>query len=146
MQKEFNKLSLEKKRKFIVRNLLNDKYFNYFHNDFNNIFIEDIYSKNKQKEMIITRNKYINNKITKILNKYKNYIIDLSYNPNNDFFYKKANKQKIKLINILNPNVLNYKDEFDFTVRELILDTMNDTKNIIIDNNLSLETIINHIS
>ena len=62
MQKEFIKLSLEKQRKFIVKNLLKDNYFKQFHNIFKNIFVENIFPRTQQKELVKLRNNYINDK------------------------------------------------------------------------------------
>jgi hypothetical protein len=145
MQKEFNKLPIDKQRKFIIKNLLNDKHFVQFHEEFTNIYVENIFPKVKQKEFIKLRNNYINDKITKILRKYKDNIIDLHNFPYNNYFYDNALKQKNKLLKILNNDILNYKDEYNFTVRELIIDVWNHTKKILIIENLSLESIVNNI-
>lgn len=144
MQKEFNKLSISKQRKFIVKNLLKDEYFKQFHTKFSNIFIEEIYSKNHQKELIKIRNCKINNKITKILQKYKDSIMDYYFDTTNINFYNNAIKQKNKLEQILDNNVLMYKDEDEFRVFELIIDTYNDTK-YIESKQASLKSIIEYL-
>jgi hypothetical protein len=145
MQKEFIKLTLEKQRKFLIKNILKDNYFILYHKKFTKIFMENIFPKIKRKEILKKRNNYINNKITKILRKYKDYTIDLYNFSSNAFFYKQIIKQKNKLNNLININTLNYKDEYGFTIEELLYDVYKDTKNITINNELSLENIINNI-
>jgi hypothetical protein len=145
MQKEFNKLTLEKQRKFLIKNILKNNYFILYHKKFTKIFVENIFPKIKRKEILKKRNNYINNKITKILRKYKDYTIDLYNFSSNAFFYKQIIKQKNKLNNLININTLNYKDEYGFTIEELLYDVYKDTKNITINNELSLENIINNI-
>jgi len=145
MQKEFIKLSVDKQRKFIVKNLLKDNHFKQFHDIFKTIFVENIYSKVQQKELVKLRNNYINDKITHILRKYKDNIIDLHNFPTNQYFYNQALKQKIKLCNIINIEVLNYKDEYGFFTKQLIMDVWIDTKNILTIPELSLESVINDI-
>lgn len=145
MQKEFIKLTLEKQRKFLIKNILKDNYFILYHKKFTKIFVENIFPKIKRKEILKKRNNYINNKITKILRKYKDYTIDLYNFSSNAFFYKQIIKQKNKLNNLININTLNYKDEYGFTIEELLYDVYKDTKNITINNELSLENIINNI-
>ena len=145
MQKEFLKLPLDKQRKFIIKNLLKDELFKEFHDEIKSNFVEIIYSKVQQKELIKLRNIYVNNKITKILRKYKDNIIDLSNYSANIFFYEQALKQKKKLLKIVNNNILNYKDEYGFMIKELIMDIWHDTKNILTIQELSLESIVNNI-
>lgn len=142
MQKEFNKLSIEKQRKFIVKNFLKDEHFKKFHKKVKNIFVEEIYPKNQQKALIDTRNCKINDKINKILQKYKDNILDLYHYPINTYFFNNALLQKTKLENIIDSKNLIYKDENDFRVFELILDTWRDCKKIINNQELSLEPII----
>ncbi len=146
MQKEFNKLPLDKQRKFLVKNLLKDIYFKEFHDKFKTNFVENIYSKAQQKELIKLRNMYINDKITNILRKYKDSIIDLSNFTTNKYFYDQALKQKMKLENIINTDVLNYKDEYGFTTKELIIETWHNIQKIVTIEKLSLEPIINNIT
>lgn len=143
MQKEFNKLTIDKQRKFIVRNLLKDEYFKEYHEKIKNTFIEDIHSKAHQKELVQVRNSYVNNKITHILRKYKDNIIDLHCDPTNKYFYSQSLKQKNKLYNMLNINAFNYKDEFGFGVWQLVTDTWLDTTHILTNPELGLESIIN---
>lgn len=145
MQKEFLKLTLDKQRKFIIKNLLKDELFKEFHDEIKSNFVEIIYSKVQQKELIKLRNIYINNKITKILRKYKDNIIDLSSYSANIFFYEQALKQKNKLLKIVNINILNYKDEYGFMIKELIMDIWHDTKNILTIQELSLESIVKNM-
>ena len=145
MQKEFCKLPSDKQRKFIVKNLLKDEYFKQFHDIFKCNFVENIYPKAQQKEFIKLRNNYINNKITKILRKYKDNIIDLYNFPTNKYFYDQALKQKKKLCSTINIDILNYKDEHGFMTKQLIFDTWNDTQNILVAVELSLESIISNI-
>jgi hypothetical protein len=145
MQKEFFKLKKEKQRNFIIKNLLKDDYFKEYHNIFSSTFVENIYLKNQQKEKIKIRNEFINNKITNLLRKYKDNVIDLHIHSTNKYFYDKILKQKLKLSNMINENVLNYRDEFGFTIKELIKDTYESTKNIVKNQELSLEPIVNII-
>ncbi len=145
MQKEFNKLPIDKQRKFIIKNLLKDEYFKKSHKKFKNTYIEYIYPKTQQKDFITIRNSYINNKITDILRKYKDNIIDLYCNPTSKYFYDQALKQKNKLHNILDSHILNYADDYNFMVKQLITDTWTNTKNIIVYQELSLDTIIEFI-
>ena len=145
MQKEFIKLPIDKQRKFIVKNLLKDEYFKEAHDKFKNTFIEDIYPKTQQKDFITIRNSYINNKITNILRKYKDNIIDLHCNPTNKYFYDQVLKQKNKLHNILDLRILNYKDEYGFMIKQLITDTWVAVKDILVNQELSLDAIIEFI-
>lgn len=142
MQKEFNKLSQEKQRKFIIKNLIKDDYFYNYHTKFKILFVEEIYKKNQQKDYIFLRNEYLLNKIIKFLTNYKDNIIDLSTNQNSRFFYEQALKNKNKIIKILNHKInYNYKDENDFTIKDFILDTWNSIKNIVTLQELSLENL-----
>lgn len=145
MQKEFNKLPLDKQRKFLIKNLLKDAHFKQFHDEFKTNFVENIYSKAQQTELIKLRNMYVNDKITNILRKYKDNIIDLSNFTTNKYFYDQALKQKMKLENIINIDVLNYKDEYGFMTKELIIDTWSDIQKIMTIEKLSLQSIINNI-
>jgi hypothetical protein len=145
MQKEFNKLSIDKQRKFIVKNLLRNEYFKDFHEKIKNIFIEDIYPKNQQKDLVKIRNCLINDKITTILRKYKDNVIDLYSEPTNKYFYDQALKQKNKLENMLNLRTLYYKDEYGFMTMQLVTDVWGTTKDIIASPELSLESIIKRI-
>jgi len=145
MQKEFNKLPIDKQRKFIVKNLLKDEYFKELHDKFKNTYVEDIYPKTQQKNFITIRNSYINNKITDILRKYKDNIIDLHCNPTSKYFYDQALKQKNKLHNMLDLHILNYKDEYGFMIKQLITDTWIATHNILVNQELSLDSIIDLI-
>ena len=97
MQKEFNKLSSDKKRKFIVKNLLKDDYFIKFQNKFKILFIEEVYKKAEQKEQILAKKKYICDKITNILTNYKDNIIDLYCYPTSTHFYERVLYYKNKL-------------------------------------------------
>ena len=145
MQKEFNKLPIDKQRKFLIKNLLKDEYFKESHDKFKNTFIEDIYPKTQQKDVIMIRNSYINNKITNVLRKYKDNIIDSHCNPTSKYFYDQALKQKNKLHNILDLRILNYKDEYGFMIKQLITDTWVATKDILVNQELSLQSIIDLI-
>ena len=146
MQKEFNKLPLDKQRKFLVKNLLKDSHFKQFHDEFKTNFVENIYSKTQQKELIKLRNMYVNDKITNILRKYKDSIIDLSNFATNKYFYDQALKQKMKLENIINIDVLNYRDEYGFMTKELIIDTWYNIQKILTIEKLSLQPIIDNIA
>jgi hypothetical protein len=140
MQKEFNKLTDDKKRKFIIRNIMKDKYFIDYQEKMRILCCEYIYTKEEQKIQIINKNRYLFNKIVYILTNYKNCVIDLYCNPENIYFYEKALYYKNKL-DRMNYN-MKYKDENDFTIFELLLDTFNDIKNIIIKPEISIENII----
>jgi hypothetical protein len=142
MQKEFNKLTIQKKRKFIVKNLLKDEYFIKVHDKFKTLFIEDAYTKAEQKQQSLIKNEYIINKITCILTNYKDNIIDLHCNPSSEYFYKQALQYKNKLYKIFDLNFLNYKDENNFYIHQLILDTWIITKEIIVKLDTSIEDII----
>jgi hypothetical protein len=145
MQKDFNKLPADKQRKFIVKNLLKDEYFKQFHMEIKTICVEDIYPKTQLKEFIKSRDNFVNEIITKLLRKYKDNVIDLCNFPTNTHYYNLALKQKSKLSNMINIQVLNYKDELGFMTKQLIMDTWTDTKNILTLEELSLESIVNNI-
>lgn len=146
MQKEFNKMSLDKQRKFIVRNMLKDEHFKDLHDAIKIYFVEDMHSKSKLNELIKIRNSYVNEKITKLLRKYKENILDLYSSPNNFYYYNLALKNKNKIQKIINnTNILSYKDEFGFMISELLIDTYADTKNILINQELSLDFIAKNI-
>lgn len=142
MQKEFNKLNLDKKRKFIIKNLLKDNYFCNFHNKFKVLYIKEIYPKTEQKQQIIIKQTYLIDKISNILTTYKDNIIDLYCNPTSDYFYKKALYYKHKLHKLCNIEILQYKDENDFSIADLIIDTWNNTKNILIKHDTNLDDIL----
>ncbi len=144
MQKEFNKLTEDKQRKFIIKNLIKDEYFNIFHKKIKILYVEEIYKKYEQKINVTLRNEYLLNKITKILTCYKDDIIDFHNNPNSNYFYERILNNKNKLTKILSKKNINYNftDENNFTIKDLILDTWNSIKNIVTVQELSLENLI----
>lgn len=143
MQKEFNKLSPDKQRKFIIKNLTKDEYFKIFHKKIKILYVEEIYKKNEQKINITLRNEYFLNKITKILTRYKDNIIDYHNNPTSNYFHERILNNKNKLRKILSKNVnYNFTDENGFTIKELILDTWNSIKNIVTVQEFTLENLI----
>ena len=75
MQKEFNKLTDDKKRKFIIRNIMKDKYFIDYQEKMRILCCEYIYTKEEQKIQIINKNRYLFNKIVYILTNYKNCLL-----------------------------------------------------------------------
>ena len=142
MQKEFNKLTLDKKHKFIVKNLLRDEYFIKFHEKFKTLFIEDIYTKVEQKEQLIIKKKYFCDKITDILTNYKDNIIDLHCYPTSNYFYERALYYKDKLDKIFDLNILTLQDEYGFKIHQLIIDTWISTKEILVKDDTSIESIV----
>ena len=143
MQKEFNKLSQDKQRKFIIKNLIKDEYFSIFHKKIKILYIEDIYKKNEQQVNIGLRNKFLLNKITKILTCYRDNVIDYHNNPDSNYFNEQILKNKNKLKKILSKNInYDFMDENNFTIKDLILDTWNSIKNIVTVQELSLENFI----
>jgi hypothetical protein len=142
MQKEFNKLSIDKKHKFIIKNMLKDEYFLMFHYKIKTLFIEYITTKTEHKAQYIIKQKYIIDKITNILTNYKDNIIDLYCYPTSDYFYKKALYYKNKLYKMYNIEFLNYIDENNFSIMDLILDTWKNTKDILVKTELDLHDII----
>lgn len=143
MQKEFNKLNRDKQRKFIIKNLIKDEYFNMFHKKIKILYVEEIYKKNEQKINITLRNEYLLDKITKILTRYRDDIIDYHNNPTSNYFYERILNNKNKLRKILSKNInYNFTDENNFTIKDLILDTWNSIKNIVSVQEFSLENLI----
>jgi len=143
MQKEFNKLSKDKQRKFIIKNLIKDEYFSIFHKKIKILYIEDIYKKNEQIVNISLRNNFLLNKITKILTCYRDNVIDYHNNPDSNYFYQQILKNKNKLKKILSKNInYDFMDDNNFTIKDLILDTWNSIKNIVTVQELSLENFI----
>ena len=57
MQEQFLKLSEEKKRKFLIKNILDNKYFEDIHNVFKNKYPKYIYNK-KELEIILKKQKF----------------------------------------------------------------------------------------
>lgn len=143
MQKEFNKLNRDKQRKFIIKNLIKDEYFDIFHKKIKILYVEEIYKKNEHELNISLRNEYLLNKITKILTRYRDDIIDYHNNPTSHYFHERILNNKNKLKKILSKNInYNFTDENNFTIKDLILDTWNSIKNIVTVQEFSLENLI----
>jgi hypothetical protein len=142
MQKEFNKLSINYKRRFIIKNFLRDNYFYNYHNKIKLLYQEYIYTKAEQKNKFEIKQSYFCDKITNILTNYKDNLIDYYCDPTNLYFYNKTIFYKNKLIKMMNYNILNYKDENGFYIYQLILDTWKNTSNIIKNPETSIESIV----
>ena len=138
MQKEFNKLNIDKKRKFLIKNIAKDDFFNHFHKKINKHYPDYLNKKSLHKELVEKKNIYLFNKICRILTLYKDNIIDLYNNPNSYYFYNNAIKYKNKLEKIIPLITLNYKDENDFTLIDILLDINNETTNLISKEELGL--------
>jgi hypothetical protein len=145
MQKEFNKLTIQKKQKFIVKNLLKDDYFIKVHDKIKTLFIEDVYTKAEQIQQILIKNEKMLNKITYILTNYTDNIIDLYCYPTSDYFYNQVMRYKNKLYKIFDLNILNYKDDNEFKIHQLILDTWIITREMLVRPEIGIGDIISRI-
>ena len=146
VQKEFNKLPINKKHKFIVKNLLQDNYFSVFHDKCKILYIKEIYNtKNEQLSNNIIKNNYFMNKITYLLTNYKDNIIDLYCHPTNNYFYNQALFYKNKLLKIIKSDLFIIIDEHNFTISDLIIDVWATTKNIIIKPDTDIYDLIQEL-
>ncbi len=138
MQKKFNTLTVSKKRKFLVNNLLRDEYFKYLFNDIKLNCICQLHPKSSREELIKVKNDLYLQKYTKLLSQYRHYVIDLHTEPNNKYFYECVIKYKNKILNFPIELIYNVYDSNGFTYTDLLLDITEETKKIITNKEFSL--------
>lgn len=141
MQKTFNNLTINKKRKFLVKNLLRDDYFMFAHSVIKFNCICELNFKNQCANLIESRNEYHLDKFSSLLTKYKDFIIDLYTEPNNKYYYNQVVKYKNKIKSYPIYLIYKYKDFNDFGWKDLFDDVVNITKSIVLDKNLSIENL-----
>lgn len=141
MQKTFNNLTINKKRKFLVKNLLRDDYFMFAYSAIKFNCIYELNFKTQRTNLIESRNKYHLDKFTSLLTKYKDFVIDLYAEPNNKYYYNQVVKYKNKIKSYPIYLIYKYKDSDGFDWKDLLEDVVSFTKSIILDKNLSIENL-----
>jgi hypothetical protein len=136
MQREFNKLEKDKQRKFLIKNIIKDDFFGIYCKEFSSLFIKYIYPKNKCIELNKEREQFLNNSVI-ILRNYKDNIIDFSINPTTELYNCILDIKKT-ISELIKENKLDYRDENNYSFRDLIIDAYYDTINLIYDYKLSL--------
>ena len=129
MQKDYEKLTEEKKYKFIVKNILNNIGFHAIHKKIKLLYGKNIFGITKNK-YILESSTYFYNKIVIQLTQYKDNIIDY-HTSSNIYYLNNAQKNRKTIKKILSYNLIVHPDENGFFIQDLINDTVNSITNII---------------